>query len=166
MGWAMVMTESEDLLADEAKGETAEDYVDRQGTTRQDLIAKAEAHTGERGWNGPSYWRTYNGENETGGWNVEETYSMTEPDVFNFGVEDLVADPDGNNSFLVQNEYSEISSTGGVVYSERVWDSQKPTLGYKLTAFNEKAYSIIGWYAVYASDSASCVGSGKDVTTD
>ena len=124
MGWAMVMTESEDLLADEAKGETAEDYVDRQGTTRQDLIAKAEAHTGERGWNGPSYWRTYNGENETGGWNVEETYSMTEPDVFNFGVEDLVADPDGNNSFLVQDEYSEISSTGGVVYSERVWDSQ------------------------------------------
>ena len=124
MGWAMVMTESEDLLADEAKGETTEDYVDRQGTTRQDLIAKAEAHTGERGWNGPSYWRTYNGENETGGWNVEETYSMTEPDVFNFGVEDLVADPDGNNSFLVQNEYSEITSSGGVVYSERVWDSQ------------------------------------------
>merc|ERR1712157_444867 len=115
MGWAMVMTESQDLLADGAKGETTEDFVDDQGSTRQDLIAKAGVYTGERGWDGPSYWRTYNGENETGGWNVEETYTLIEPDVFNLGVGDL--DVDGNNSFLVQNEYSEITSSGGVVYS-------------------------------------------------
>merc|ERR1712151_1481386 len=134
-----------------AKGETEEDFVDEQGTLRKDLITKANAFGGERGWDGPSYWRTYNGSTETGGWNVEETYSLIEPDVFNLGVADLQAD--GENSFLVQNEYSEISSTGGVVYSERIWDSQS-THGYMLEALNEKAYSIVGWYAVY--DTASC----------
>ena len=82
MGWAMVMADEEDLMADGAAGETADDFVDEQGSTRKDLIAKARAYQGTKGYDGPSYWRTYNGANESGGWNVEETYTIVEPDVY------------------------------------------------------------------------------------
>ena len=44
MGWAMVMADEEDLMSDGAAGETADDFVDEQGSTRKDLIAKARAY--------------------------------------------------------------------------------------------------------------------------
>ena len=59
--------------------------------------------------------------------------------------------------------WSSLSCKDGVceatVYAERVWDTDN-NVGYAIEAMNEKAYTFVAWYSVYAEQCPTGGSSG------
>ena len=97
--------------------------------------------------------KVYDGTDSEGGWLAQEIWveGSDAPDLATGGIGALsVTTP---NAFMVNDEFSTMTGTGGVVESDRIWDTVDSGNGYAITDV-EKAFDFIGWYYVY--DSTPC----------
>ena len=123
------------------------------------MLANADTYKGVNGWDGVNLQSTYQAPDPADAdkkpeWLAQEIWMTAKPDVVAGGVETLTVD--SANNFIPLNEYSVLKCEGTTcsasIQTERVWDTQESGNGHIIEEKTERAFSFVGWYAVYGDD--------------